>query len=227
VVHQPQFPNATPPEAPLLIRPTLKLTVREKYEIVLVIGRETDTRRSKRKAVKKRRTFRNRSMISWVVKVRKRRDPRFEATAAAAAAADDVAKAIFPVILRIQKVDSIDCECRKCGRNRGLNVKAESPVWWCRYSYLETQHETSPLTRYEGSKIPLGCFENCKKIVQKEREGIIGKDNEMTELTIEGAKEAPLVVGLVTGHWALFLGSAGVTQTTCRTREKSQEYSRN
>jgi hypothetical protein len=82
VVHQPQFPNTTPPDTPELIAPTPTLTVRVKYVMVFVIGSETDTSRSSRKATKKRRTFKNRSMIAFVVKMGEREESKKELAAA-------------------------------------------------------------------------------------------------------------------------------------------------
>jgi hypothetical protein len=67
VVHHPQFPNITPPDTPVLIAPTSALAAREKYVMVLVTGSETETSKSSRKATKKSKMFKNRS-IALVVK---------------------------------------------------------------------------------------------------------------------------------------------------------------
>jgi hypothetical protein len=82
-VHQPQFPNETPPVIPVdAMPPVVRLAVNENHLSDFVTGNETETRRRKRKAKKKRIGFKNRiivvSCLSFhaVKVVRKRREER-------------------------------------------------------------------------------------------------------------------------------------------------------
>ena len=67
MVHHPQFPNITPPDTPESIAPTWAFAAREKYVMDFVTGSETETSRSSKKATKKRKMFKNRS-IALVVR---------------------------------------------------------------------------------------------------------------------------------------------------------------
>jgi hypothetical protein len=63
-VHHPQLPNETPPATPVdVIPPVVRLAVKVNHLSDFAIGKETETRRSKIKAKKKRMGFKNRIMV--------------------------------------------------------------------------------------------------------------------------------------------------------------------
>jgi hypothetical protein len=63
-VHQPQFPNETPPVTPVdATPPVVRLALKENHLSDFVTGSETEMRRSKIKAIKKRMGFKNRIIV--------------------------------------------------------------------------------------------------------------------------------------------------------------------